>query len=117
MYIEIRTYELVLGTREACIRHVQGRLVPILSHAPGFRAFSLVEAGDNNVTFIITFHKQGDARASAHLTRNWIAEHADFMQEVTTVAAGELRVQNKPVRVPPTIRYEEELLGLFGYAQ
>ena len=117
MYIEIRTYELLLGTREECIRHVQERLVPLLSHVPGFRAFSLMEAGDNDVIFIITFHTQGDAIASAHLTRNWLAEHADCMREVTQVAAGELRVLGEPVRVPPIIRYEEELLGLFGYAQ
>jgi hypothetical protein len=117
MYREIRTYELLLGTREECIQHVQERLVPLLSHVPGFRDFSLVEIGDNHVTFIITFHTQGDARAPAQLMRSWIAEHADFMQEVTQVAAGELRVLGEPVRVPPTIRYEEELLGLFGYAQ
>ena len=99
------------------MRHVQERLVPILSHVPGFQAFSLVEVGDNHVTFISTFHTQGDAKASAHLTRNWLAEHADCMREVTQVAAGELRVLGEPVRVPPTIQYEEELQGLFGYAQ
>jgi hypothetical protein len=76
-----------------------------------------VEVADNTVTFISTFHTQGDARASAYLTRRWIAEHADFVQEMTQVAAGELRVLNEPVRVPQSIQYEEELQGLFGYAQ
>ena len=56
MYREIRTYDLIAGTREEFIQHVQERLVPLLSHVPGSRAFSLVEAGDNHVTFISTFH-------------------------------------------------------------
>ncbi len=78
MYIVIRTYDLIPRTREEFIQHVQERLVPLLNHVPGFRAFSLVEAGDNNVTFISTFHTLADAKASARLTRCWIAEHTEF---------------------------------------
>ena len=81
------------------------------------RAFSLVEVGDNTVTFISTFHTLSDAQASSRLTNGWIVENSDFIQWVTTVAAGELRVLGEPVRVPPTIRYGEELQGLFGYSQ
>lgn len=118
MYIVIRTYHLVLGTREEFIQHVQERLVPLLSHVPGFRAFSLAETEDNSVTLIGTFHTLADAKASARLTGCWIAEHTKFfIQEVTKLAAGQLRVQNEPVRLPLTIQDKEELQGLFGYAQ
>ena len=117
MYIVMRTYDLILGTREEFIQHVQERLVPLLNHVPGYRAFSLAEAGDNNVTFISTFDTLADAKASARLTRGWIAEHTEFfIQEVTKVAAGQLRVHNAPVRLLPTIQDEEERQGLFGYA-
>jgi len=118
MYLVIRTYELTLGTREEFIQHVQERLVPLLNHVPGFRAFSLVEAGDNNVTFIGTFHALADAKASARLTRDWIAKNTEFfIQGVTTLAAGQVRVPNEPVCLPPTIQDGKELQGLFGYAQ
>jgi hypothetical protein len=76
------------------------------------RAFSLVEVGDNTVTFISTFHTLADAQASARLTRGWIVEHTDFIQKVTKVAAGRLRVRNKPVRLSST-DYEEVLQGTF----
>ena len=94
MYIVIRSYELMPGTREEFIQRVQERLVPLLNHVPGFRAFTLLEAGDNNVTFISTFHKFADAKASARLTNEWHSEHLNvFIQKYTRIAAGEVRVQ------------------------
>jgi len=94
MYIVIRSYDLIPGTREEFIQRVQERLVPLLNRVPGFRAFSLMEAGDNNVTFISTFNKFADAKASARLTQEWHTEHLNvFIQEYTRIAAGEVRVQ------------------------
>ncbi len=94
MYTVIRSYTLVAGTREAFIKRVQERLVPLLNHVPGFRAFTLMEEGDHNVTFISTFHTLADAKASARITRDWHAEHLNvFIQDYTRRAAGEVRIQ------------------------
>ena len=94
MYIVIRSYELIPGTREEFIKRVQERLVPLLNHVPGFRAFTLMEAGDNNVIFISTFNKFADAKASARLTQDWHTQHLNvFIQEYTRMAAGQVRVQ------------------------
>ena len=76
------------------------------------RAFTLVEVGDNNVTLISTFHTLADTQASSLLMRDWIVKNADFIQEVTQFSAGQLRVQNEPVRVSST-EYEELLQGTF----
>ena len=94
MYIVIRSYDLIPGMREEFIQRVQERLVPLLNHVPGFRAFTLMEAGDNNVIFISTFNKFADAKASARLTNDWHTEHLNvFIQGYTRVAAGQVRVQ------------------------
>ena len=94
MYIVIRSYNLIPGKREEFIQRVQERLVPLLNHVPGFRAFTLMEQGDNNVVFISTFHKFADAKASARLTNDWHTEHLNvFIQEYTRIAAGEARIQ------------------------
>jgi heme-degrading monooxygenase HmoA len=93
MYIVIRSYDLIAGTREEFIQRVQERLVPLLNHVPGFRAFTLLEAGDNNVTFISTFNKVADAKASARLTKDWHTEHLNvFIRGYTRIAAGQVRV-------------------------
>jgi len=94
MYLEIHTYDLIPGTREEFIQRVQERLVPLLNRVPGFQAFTLLEAGDNNVTFISTFNKFADAKASARLTNDWHTEHLNvFIKGYTRIAAGEVRVQ------------------------
>jgi heme-degrading monooxygenase HmoA len=94
MYIVIRSYDLIPGTREEFIQRVQERLVPLLNRVPGFQAFTLLEAGDNNVTFISAFHKFADAKASTRLTNDWHTEHLNvFIKEYTRIASGEVRVQ------------------------
>ena len=94
MYIVIRSYDLIPGTREEFIQRVLERLVPLLNHVPGFRSFTLLESGDNNVTFISTFNKFADAKASARITNDWHTEHLNvFIQRYTRIAAGEARVQ------------------------
>jgi heme-degrading monooxygenase HmoA len=93
MYTVIRSYELIPGTREEFIQRVVERLVPLLNHVPGFRRFTLLESGDNNVIFISTFNKFADAKASARLTQEWHTEHLNvFIQRYTRIAAGEVRV-------------------------
>jgi heme-degrading monooxygenase HmoA len=94
MYIVIRSYDLIPGKREELIRRVQEKLVPLLNHVPGFRAFTLMEVGDNNVVFISTFNKFADAKASVRLTNDWHTEHLNvFIKEYTRIAAGEARIQ------------------------
>ncbi len=94
MYIVIRSYTLVPGTREQFIKRVQQRLIPLLNHVPGFRAFTLMEAGDNDVIFISIFNTLADAKASARLTQDWHTQHLNiFIQAYRRIAAGEVRVQ------------------------
>ncbi len=94
MYTVIRSYILMPGTREEFIKRVQERLVPVLNRVPGFRSFTLMESGDNNVIFISTFNKFSDAKASARLTDDWHTEHLNaFIQEYTRLVAGEVRVK------------------------
>ncbi len=94
MHTVIRSYILVPGIRQEFIKRVQERLVPLLNHVPGFRAFTLMEAGDNDVIFISTFHTLADAKASARITQEWHTHHLNtFIQAYSRVAAGEVRVQ------------------------
>jgi hypothetical protein len=112
MYTVMRKYGLTPGTKEKIIQDVQERLVPILIQVPGMKEYSLVEAGDNEVIISSTFNTFADARASARLTKDWIVEHAELFQEVSTIVAGEVRVHSPSEPLPLT--NEEELLrGVF----
>ena len=94
MYTVIRKYDLIPGTKEEFIQDVQESLVPIINRVPGFRAYALLEVGDNEMAAISSFDTLADAKASARLTQEWHTEHLNvFIQRYTRIAAGEVRVQ------------------------
>ncbi len=112
MYTVIRKYDLMPGTKEQLIRDAQEHLVPILIRVPGLKEYSLVEVGDHEVVISSTFNTFADAKASAQLIRDWLDEHSQFFQEVSTIVAGEVRIPSESVCLPQT--GEEELLrGVF----
>jgi heme-degrading monooxygenase HmoA len=113
MYTAIRAYDLIPGTVEEFIHHVQKSLVPIISQVPGFRAYSLVEVGDNEVVAISSFDSLADAKAAARQTAGWVAEHTEwFFQGISKPMAGEVRVQSGPTHLPQT-SHEGYLQGVF----
>ncbi len=62
MYTVIRKYDLVPGSVEEFIQQVQKSLVPIINRVPGFREYSLVEVGENEVVAISIFDSLDDAK-------------------------------------------------------
>jgi len=111
MYTVMRKYDLTPGTKEKMIQDIQERLIPILIRVPGLREYFLVEAGDNEVIITSSFNTFADAKESARLTMDWLAEHVEFFQGVATIVAGEVRVYSQPEYLP---LHEEDLLrGVF----
>ena len=100
MYTVIRTYALIPGKKEELIQDVQTRLVPFLNHVPGFRSYSLLDVSDNDVVVISTFNTLADAKASARLTGEWVAEHAEIcIQGYAKLTAGVERVHSESTEI------------------
>jgi heme-degrading monooxygenase HmoA len=113
MYTVIRKYDLVPGTAEEFLQHVQKSLVPIISRVPGFREYSMVEVGDNEVVSISIFESLADAKVSARQTAGWVAEHTElFLQGFSKAMAGQVRVHSGPACLQRT-GHEELLQGVF----
>jgi len=109
MYAVIRKYNLLPGTVEEFIQQVQRGLVPIINRIPGFKAYYLVDIGDNEVAVISMFETLDDAKASAQKTVNWVAEHTDlYFQGFSKPMAGLVRVQ-----VDSALSREDLLRGVF----
>ena len=109
MYAVIRKYTLLPGTVEEFIQQVQRGLVPIINRIPGFKAYYLVDIGDNEVAVISMFEALADAKASAQKTMTWINEHTDlYFQGFSKPMAGLVRVQ-----IDAALSREELLRGVF----
>ena len=113
MYAVIRKYNLLPGTVEEFIQQVQSGLVPIINRIPGFKAYYLVDIGDNEMAVISMFETLADAKASAKKTVAWINEHTDlYFQGFSKPMAGLVRVHIDSAHLPLTSR-EEHLQGIF----
>jgi heme-degrading monooxygenase HmoA len=113
MYTVVRKYDLIPGTIEEFIQHVQKSLVPILIRVPGFREYSLVDVGDDEVVAISVFDSLADAKVSARQTAGWVAEHTElFFQEFSKAMAGQVRVHCEPACLSRS-SHEELLQGVF----
>jgi heme-degrading monooxygenase HmoA len=113
MYTVIRKYDLIPGTVEEFIQHVQKSLVPLINRVPGFREYSLVEVGDNEVVAISVFDSLADAKISARQTAGWVAEHTElFFQGFSKAMAGRVRVNSGPACLSHP-SHEELLQGVF----
>lgn len=113
MYTVIRKYDIVPGSVEAFIKQVQKSLVPIVNRVPGFREYSLVEVGENEVVSIIMFESLDAAKVSAQLTAAWVTDHTElFFQGFSKAMAGKVRVYSGPVYLPKS-NHEELLQGVF----
>jgi heme-degrading monooxygenase HmoA len=94
MFTVVHTYSIMRGTKKKLIQHVQESLVPLLNHVPGFLAYFLVDAGENEVAIISTYDTRADAKAAARLTKEWVAEYAEpCIQGCSRVVAGQVKVQ------------------------
>jgi len=113
MYAVIRKYTLLPRTVEEFIQQVQKGLVPIINRVPGFKAYYLVDIGDNEVAVISLFETLSDSKASAQKTMTWINEHTDlYFQGFSKPMAGLVRVQIDAAHLPLT-SMEELLQGSF----
>ena len=93
MYASVRQYTINPGQDRVgeAARDVQGGLGPLLSQAPGFVAYYVLDAGNNNVVAISIFESQAAAEAAERATTDWIRQHmAALASSPPSIAEGEV---------------------------
>jgi hypothetical protein len=96
MYASVRQYTINPGQDmvDEAARDVQGGLGPILSQAPGFVAYYVLDAGNNDVVAISIFESQAAAEAADSAVTGWIRQHmANLASSPPSIAEGEVIAQ------------------------
>jgi hypothetical protein len=76
MYASIRRYKLNPGANVAALsRQVHEGFTPIISKAPGFMAYYLVDAGSGVVASISVFQDQAGAEESNRMAADWVRQN------------------------------------------
>lgn len=91
MYMAVRTYQAASGAAEEIGRRVAAGFVPIISQAPGFIAYYVVNAGNDVVASVTVFQEQAGADESNRMAANWVKENlASLLPTPPEITAGEV---------------------------
>lgn len=96
MYASVRQYTLKSGHEQVyeAAQEVQRGLGPILSQAPGFVAYYVLDAGNNVVAAISIFESRAASDAADEAVADWIKQHlTQFVASPPKVMEGEVIAQ------------------------
>lgn len=93
MYAAIRTYRIDPAKRAELARRVESAFIPIVSKAPGFVAYYVVDAGDGKIASVSLFQDRSGADESTRRAADWVKRDlTDIIQNPPDVTAGEVVV-------------------------
>ncbi len=77
MYASVRQYTINAGDERVseAVREVHTGIGPIISKAPGFVAYYILDAGNNVVAAISIFESRTAADAADGMVADWIKQH------------------------------------------
>ena len=96
MYASVRQYTIKSGHEQvdAAAQEVQAGLGPMISKAPGFVAYYVLDAGNNVVAAISLFESKAAADTADEMVADWIKQHlTSFVASPPAVLEGEVIAQ------------------------
>jgi hypothetical protein len=96
MYASVRQYTITSGHAKVdeATREAQAGLGPIISKAPGFVAYYVLDGGHNVVAAISLFDNKAAADTADRMVADWIKKHlTQFVASPPAVLEGEVIAQ------------------------
>ena len=96
MYASVRQYTIKSGHEKVdeAAREVHTGLGPIISKAPGFVVYYVLDAGNNVVAAISIFESKAAADTADRMVADWIKQHlTSFVASPPEVLEGEVIAQ------------------------
>ena len=93
MYASIRRYKTSPGAAAELAQRVNQGFVPIISAAPGFIAYYVVDAGNDAVASVSVFQDQAGSEESNRMAADWVKENiASLLPAPPEITAGAVTV-------------------------
>src|SRR5207244_2342775 len=90
----IRRYKVDPGNVDEIISRAKQGFVPLISKAPGFRRYTMADAGGGELLTISTFETRQAALDSVRLAADWVKENlASLVPNPPEVTEGAVRVR------------------------
>ena len=90
MYAMIRRYHT--SSIEEVVQRIKKDFLEVLTSAPGFVAYYVVDESDGVQTSISIFESREHAEYSNKLAAYWVKEHADFLLDSPEITSGQVLI-------------------------
>ena len=96
MYAMIRRYRT--SSIDEVVQRIKKDFLAVLTSAPGFVAYYVVDESDGVQTSISIFESKEHAEYSNKLAAYWVKEHADFLLDSPDISAGRVMIHETAVK-------------------
>ena len=98
MHITIRSRRMTSGSVDELMRKLAQGFMPLISAAPGYVAYYVIDSGDGMVSAISIFEDEATALASNQLAESWVRENlGPMVPGPVEVISGRVLVPSEPV--------------------
>lgn len=96
MFTSVRCYRVKSDQMDELVKRTESGFVNIVSGAPGFVGYYLVDGGDGKLATVSVFETREGAEESTRLAADWVKDNlADLVEGPPDVTAGEVRVSKE----------------------
>jgi heme-degrading monooxygenase HmoA len=94
MHVVIRQYTVDSNATEEIVRRAREGFVPLISSAPGFVSYTIVDAGADGLITVSVFEDRAGAEESVRMAANWVRESlASLLPNPPQVTVGEVSIR------------------------
>ena len=94
MYAVIRRYNIAPGSAGTITQKVNEGFLPLISQAPGFVSWHLIDPGDGTIASISIFEDKAGAEASTKTSTDWVRQNlASLIRTAPVIVTGEIVAQ------------------------
>ena len=103
MHVVLRQYTVDSNATEEIVRRAREDFVPLISSAPGFVSYTIVDAGADGLITVSIFEDRAGAEESVRMAANWIRENlASLLPNPPQVTIGEVSIREIKENVRPS---------------
>jgi len=99
MYVSVRRYVTDPKSVNEVMRRIREEFVPIISKAPGFLNYHVLDMGNGVLASISMFENKAGAEESDRLAANWVRTLGSLLPNPPQITAGDVLVEHHPLSI------------------
>ena len=99
MYVSVRRYVTDPKSVNEVVRRIREEFVPIISKAPGFLNYHVLDMGNGVLASISMFENKAGAEESDRLAANWVRTLGSLLPNPPQITAGDVVVEHHPLSI------------------